>query len=281
MGRQRALRDTCAICDATLDYPSWHCTRCVEEKRVCRMCETSIADKRPHAEYCTGNHRAAWNYEKKIAQESVESVEYVSDEAFKEQMREWFTVLDEREQVRHEQAIQHFEARLEAVIEKIAVVPPAPPLEQSVVDPLIGPANRSADLQQEIRDDLRGLRGDIKELIAVLEAAPRPAVTYADDDTQPAPVMTSGNLKGPKLIAGANIATPPPDEDDDMGDLLEIKEDVNAGARATQNFINSLMALQTAPAKEGATPRTPAKDYRSRKAVEIDIIGEDENGAEV
>ena len=60
-----------------------------------------------------------------------------------------------------------------------------------------------------------------------------------------APALASGNLK---QLSGASKTLPGP-SDDDLMDLLEVKQATDTGGQAAQNFINSMMALQSTPAK--------------------------------
>ena len=59
----------------------------------------------------------------------------------------------------------------------------------------------------------------------------------------PQPILEPVGQGGIKQLNVPNIAAPVFDDDDD-GDLLVVKKDETAGKRATQNFINAMMALQ-------------------------------------
>ena len=63
--------------------------------------------------------------------------------------------------------------------------------------------------------------------------------------SQPAPISSPDEMRsisGPRPIAAQSFEVPSYDDDDD-GLLLEVRVDADAGARASANFINSLMAL--------------------------------------
>lgn len=58
---------------------------------------------------------------------------------------------------------------------------------------------------------------------------------------QPAPAAAPQPVGGPRQLVTAPVAVPEYDDDDTV--LLEVRTDASAGSRASQNFINSLMAL--------------------------------------
>lgn len=43
--RDIIYRQTCAICEAALDYASFHCEDCVRRNKLCRMCPDSLTGK--------------------------------------------------------------------------------------------------------------------------------------------------------------------------------------------------------------------------------------------
>jgi hypothetical protein len=69
-----------------------------------------------------------------------------------------------------------------------------------------------------------------------LQNTPQSTDTGQNSGLQPSQgIKTIGNVK----------PLPAPVHDDDEDDLLEVKADSGAGKRASQNFLNSIGALQT------------------------------------
>lgn len=78
----------------------------------------------------------------------------------------------------------------------------------------------------DVKDELKELRGLLKNRAAQTEQQP-----------------------GPRLLNAPKVAGPHPDDDNDEG-LLEVKKDAGAGKRATMNFLRSIMSLQDEPEEE-------------------------------
>ena len=87
-----------------------------------------------------------------------------------------------------------------------------------------------------------------------------------------APTLVSGNLK---TLAGSNKPLPEPDDHDDLADLLEVKDvSSEGGGIATQNFINSMLAMQNAKSDKLVKPDKPVKRERQslEDALEVKIV---------
>lgn len=97
----------------------------------------------------------------------------------------------------------------------------------------------------------------LDQLQRKLDAQQLPGSTY-----QQAPSMVSGNLGELKPLS-------PPKSDDDILASLEVKEADRSDVNATQNFINSLMALQSTSSPKPSKPQKP--DYRKPRNLD-DLI---------
>ena len=80
-----------------------------------------------------------------------------------------------------------------------------------------------------------------------------------------APQMVSGNISGLKPL-------PPPMSDDDIMASLEVKEADRSEVNATQNFINSLMALQNVTSPKSGEASKPSKSVKRERRSLDDLI---------
>jgi len=132
-----------------------------------------------------------------------------------------------------------------------------PWVEKALVEAIEAAAKLSGDNSEN--GGTEAVLSKLETLQRAIEAQ-QPRGHYQAPASGPAPQLVSGNLSGLKPIAGADTELPPPGDDDDLGNLLEIKgvaRDVDAG----QNLINSMMRMQNL--KSDAPSSRPSKrDYR-------------------
>ena len=138
-----------------------------------------------------------------------------------------------------------------------------PWVERALMDAIEAATKSSSDNAEN--SESNAILSKLDALQRVIEAQ-KPGGHVQAPSSGPAPQMMSGNLSS---LAGSK-PLPPPDANDDLADMLEVKEATPSDVNATQNFINSLMALQSVKSPKSDKPRKP--DYRkplSPDAIEV------------
>jgi hypothetical protein len=109
-----------------------------------------------------------------------------------------------------------------------------------------------------------GLTADQVREIVRLEAG---EITANVETSGITPTLVSGNLRA---LAGSNALLLGPEDHDDLADLLEVR-DVSSGGGgvATQNLINSMLALQSVKSDK---PVKPSKSVRRERQSLEDML---------
>jgi hypothetical protein len=101
------------------------------------------------------------------------------------------------------------------------------------------------------------LQAQIDRLEGLLVAQWRSGGQVAVADDEAKPLLVSGNLKS---LAGSSKPLPGPDGHDDLADLLEVKDvSSEGGGIASQNLINSMLAMQSVKSDKSAKPSKSVK----------------------
>jgi hypothetical protein len=123
----------------------------------------------------------------------------------------------------------------------------------------------------EVTDRLDELAATVRQLEAGTVLA-LPAVTDPQEQGT-APMLVSGNLKS---LAGSGSPLPVPEVNDDLGDLLEVKDiSSESGGGAAQNLINSALRSQQITSNRPTKPSKAAKRHRQplEDLLEIKTVG--------
>ena len=127
---------------------------------------------------------------------------------------------------------------------------------------------RGSQTQARLQAQIDRLEGLLAEQWSGRQIAP--SVAIAKEGVTP--IVVSGNLKS---LAGSNKPLPGPSDHDDLADLLEVKDvSSEGGGIATQNFINSMLAMQNAKSDKLVKPDKPVKRERQslEDALEVKIV---------
>ena len=113
-----------------------------------------------------------------------------------------------------------------------------------------------------VEEKLTELTTIVSGLSSTLEASPAPK-----------PVMVSGNLRS---LSGANEPPPGPEDDDDLADLLEVKDaPLETGSTVAQNLVNSMLRSRQIKSDKPAKPSKAVKRERQspEDLIEVRSVG--------
>ena len=124
---------------------------------------------------------------------------------------------------------------------------------------------RGSQVQARLQAQIDRLEGLLAEQWS------RGQVAAADDEVKP--LLVSGNLKS---LVGSNKSLPSPEDHDDLADLLEVKNvSSEGGGIASQNLINSMLAMQSVKSDKSAKPSKSVKLKRQSldDLLEVKTVG--------
>jgi hypothetical protein len=124
-----------------------------------------------------------------------------------------------------------------------------------VLDPVAEPRSSSDD-NGRIFNELTEMRREFEEIKHL--GGGHQVSPLSTEEAKP--MLVSGNLKS---LAGSSKPLPGPEDHDDLADMLEVKDAApESGSIASQNFINSMLALQNVKSDKPSKPNKSVKRER-------------------